>query len=206
MRARLRAVIQWLWFNLLCFLPFFLLTGLLVRLFPQTMLRVFGQWAVLMEAVGARGAGDFASQADMFRHVLTANSITAAIYFALGLVLQSPLVMLFTGLFYGSVAFLAPFTVGRPFGFHDWALTGVELGTLALSISLSSALAGDLFGVQAHVRSLWHYWKQNWNRLLPRPVENWRSVLRAWFGALVLVGCTIALLLCFVAWFETYGY
>jgi len=203
---KLNFVLKWLWLNFIFFAPFFLLTWMLITFFPDVMLRVFGQWAVLMQAVGAKSLRDFTSLSDMFTHILTMNGISVIVYFVIGLFLQSPLVMLFTGAFYSSIAFLAPFTIGRPFNLNDWLLVSVELFTLILGISLSSALAGDLFGVKPDVRSLLNYWKHNWNKLLPKPVDNWKLVLREWSGTVLLVVLIIVALLIFVAWFETYGY
>jgi hypothetical protein len=203
---KLSAILKWLWLNIIFFAPFFLLTWVLIIFFPDVMLRIFGQWAVLMQAVGAKSLRDFTSPLDMFTHILTMNSLTVIVYFVIGLFLQSPLVMLFTGMFYSSIAFLAPFTIGRPFNLNDWLLISVEVFTLILGISLSSALAGDLFDVTPNVKSLLNYWKHNWNQLLPKPADDWKLVLSEWSGTLALVIPLIVALLFFVAWFETYGY
>ena len=203
---KLNIVLQWLRLNLVFLTPFFLLTWMFISFFPDVVLRVFGKWAVLMQAVGAKNLRDFTSQSDMFTHILRMNSVTALVYFVIGLFLQSPLVMLFTGAFYASIAFLALYTIGRASEVNDWLLISVELLALILSISLSSALAGDLFGVKPDARNLLNYWKRNWNRFLPKPVSNWKSVLREWSGTALLVVSIIGALLLFVAWFETYGY
>lgn len=91
-------------------------------------------------------------------------------------------------------------------GLSDWFLVSIEFFTLTSSISLSSALGGDLLGVNPNLRSLANYWKHNWNKLFPKPVSSWRSVLKEWQGTVLLVVFTIVALLAFVAWFETYGY
>jgi len=49
---KLNIVLKWLRLNFVFFAPFFLLTWMLIIFFPDVMLRVFGQWAVLMQAVG----------------------------------------------------------------------------------------------------------------------------------------------------------
>lgn len=113
---KLRIVFRWFCLNLIFFAFFFLLTWVFVIFFPEGMLRVFGKWTVLMQVAGAKSVGDFSSQADMFTHILKTNSVTAVIYLAIGLLLQSPLAMAFTGAFYALIAFLAPFTIGRSFG------------------------------------------------------------------------------------------
>ncbi len=203
---KLSIVLRWFWLNFATFASFFLLTWMLIIFFPDVMLRIFGQWAMLMQAGGAKSFKDFTSPSDMFTHILTMNGITVIVYFVIGLFLQSPLVMLFAGAFYASIAFLAPFTIGRPFSLNDWLLISVEVFTLILGISLSSALAGDLFGVKPEVRSLLDYWKHNWSKFLPKPVDNWQLILREWFGSVLLIVASIVALLLFVAWFETYGY
>jgi len=198
-------IIKWVWLNFICFAPFFLLTWVLIIFFPDVVLRIFGQWAVLMQAVGAKSLSDFTTPSDMFTHILIMNSLTVTIYFVIGIFLQSPLVMMFTGMFYSSIAFLAPSTIGRPFQLNDWLLISIELFTLILSISWASALGGDLFNVAPNFESLLYYWKHNWNQFLPKPVADWKLVLHDWSGALVLVIPIIVALLFFVAWFETCG-
>ncbi len=203
---RLSIILKWLRINITFFIPSFLLTWVLILFFPDVMLRLFGKWAVLMQAVGAKSLRDFTSLSNMFTHILTMNSMTVIVYFIIGLFLQSPLVMLFTGVFYSSIAFLSPFTIGRHFNLNDWLLISVESFMLVLGISLSSALGGDLFGVEPNIKSLWKYWKHNWNKLLPKPVSNWKEMLREWSGTILLTVLIIGALLLFVAWFETYGY
>jgi hypothetical protein len=206
MKEILKNLLAWLWINLFFCTAFFVLVWALIIIFPNTMLSIFGKWAILLKAVGAKNINEFASQSDMFTHILKMNGVTLVIYFVIGLLLQSPLVMIFTGAFYSFIAFLAPVTMGKSFGFNDWVLIIVELFTLVLSISLSSALAGDLFDVKANVKSLLNYWKQNWSKFLPKPVGNWKLVLREWYGIMLLGIIIILLLFIFVAWFETYGY
>lgn len=203
---KLKIVLQWFRLNLIFLVPFFLLMWMFIIFFPEVALRVFGQWAVLMQSVGAKNLRDFTSKSDIFTHILMMNSVTVILYFVIGIFLQSPLVMLFTGAFYASISFLAPYMIGRAFELNDWLLISVELFTLILSISLSSALAGDLFDVKPDARSLLHYWKYNWNKLFPKPVSNWKLVLRGWYGTALLVVSIIGALLLFVAWFESYGY
>ncbi len=126
--------------------------------------------------------------------------------FIIGLFLQSPIVMLFIGVFYALVSLLAPYTIGRLFDGNDWLLIAIEAFVLLLSISLSSAVAGELFGVDANIKSLWKYWKNDWKKLLPKPVENWKAISAEWISTaltgIFILGC----LSVFVAWFETYGY
>lgn len=200
-----RILLRWFLLNLLFFASFFLLMWALVAFFPEGMLRFFGRWTALMRAAGAKSREDFCSPADMFAHIVRMNGITAALYLAIGLLLQSPLVMAFTGAFYALVGFLAPFTLGRPFGWHDWLLVSVEALALTLSLSLSSALGGDWLGVRPELGSLADYWRRHWNKLFPQPVNRWRAVLKAWRGTALLAIGVIAALLLFAAWFETYG-
>lgn len=203
---KLKAVFGWFWLNFKFFIPVFLLVWVLINLFPDAMLSVFGRWASLLRAAGARNISEFATPSDIFAHILIRNGVTVLIYFAIGLFLQSPLVMVFTAAFYSFIAFLAPMTVGRAFGPNDWLLISVELFALILSISLSSALAGDLYNVEPNLESLLGYWKHNWSKLLSKPVNSWKLVLREWIITIMLTAAVIVALLGFVAWFETYGY
>jgi hypothetical protein len=206
MKSRIISVLQWLWFNTKFFLPVFLLVWILIYLFPNAMLGLFGQWAFLMKMLGAKNISEFATQSEVFTHILTRNGVTLIIYFAVGLFLQSPIALVFTGAFYSLVAFLAPLTMGKPFGLNDWALISVEIIALILSTSLASALAGEAYGVKPDMNSLWKYWKYSWTRLWVKPAISWKSVLREWAGVVLLTLLIIAGLSVFVAWFETYGY
>jgi hypothetical protein len=206
MKSKAILVRKWLWFNTKFFFPAFFLVWILIYLFPNASLSVFGQWAFLLKMLGAKNIGEFASQSDLFTHILTRNAVTLTIYFIIGLFLQSPIALVFTGAFYSFVAFLAPLTMGKSFGPNDWLLISVELFALILSTSIASALAGDLYRVKPDVNSLLTYWRFSWIRFWVKPVDNWRSVLREWSSLTLLMIFIIAVLATFVAWLETYGY
>jgi hypothetical protein len=203
---KLKLILQWLWLNFKFLVGTFCLTGILIWLFPQAMLAVYAKWAVVMQAAGAKNIAELSTQADMFAHILQMNSLTVILVFIIGLFLQSPIVMVFIGVFYALVSFLAPYAIGKSFGGNDWFLIAVEAFVLLLSISLSSAIAGELFGVEASGKSIWNYWRQDWKRLLPKPVENWKAILADWVSPTLIGIFIVAGLSVFVAWFETYGY
>ena len=203
---KIRPIRRWLWFNLKIFMIFFGMVGILVLLIPDVMLRLFGQWALLMQAFGARSAAQLGSPGEMFRHILITNGLTLGIYLAIGLLLQAPLLMPFTGAFYALVAFLAPWTIGRSFSLADWVLIGAEILMLVLGSSITAGLAGDLYQVHPEVRSLSAYWKKAWRKLWLRPTVPWKAVLQAWRATLLVGSVLLLCLLLFVAWFETYGY
>jgi hypothetical protein len=117
---KLTPVTRWLWINLQLFVLFFFLFGILVALFSELMLSLFGKWALVMQALGARTAGQFSSRPEMFMHILTMNAVTLAIFVLLGLLLQAPLAMFFTAGFYALVAFLAPDTIGSVLHPQNW--------------------------------------------------------------------------------------
>jgi len=170
------------------------------------MLAVYAKWATVMQAAGAKNITELSTQAEMFKHILQINGLTAILFFIIGLFLQSPIVMVLIGAFYALVSLLAPYAIGKSFGANDWLLIAVEAFVLLLSTSLASAMAGNLFDVDANMKSLWAYWKHSWTKLLPQPVKNWKTILGGWispmlFGTFILVGLSV-----FVAWFETYGY
>jgi hypothetical protein len=206
MKSKAILVLEWLWFNTKFFLPVFLLVWILIYLFPDSMLSVFGKWAILMKMLGAKNISEFAAQSDVFTHILTRNGMTLIIYFIIGLFLQSPIALVFTGAFYSFIAFLAPLTMGKSFNLNDWVLISVELIALILSTSLASALASELYGVKPDINSLLKYWKYSWTKLWVKPVNNWKLVLREWVGITLLTLLIITGLSVFVAWFETYGY
>ena len=199
-------ILQWLWLNSKFLLASFCATGILIWLFPHAMLTLYAKWATIMQAAGAKNIAELSAQADMFTHILQMNALAAGLFFVIGLFLQSPILMIFEGIFYALVSLLAPYAIGRSFGVNDWLLIAAEALVLLLSTSLSSAVAGELYGVEANGRGLWAYWKNNWSKLLPKPAENWKTILVRWIptgliGIFILGGLSI-----FVAWFETYGY
>jgi hypothetical protein len=203
---KLKSLLRWLWLNFKFLMGAFCMTGILIWLFPQAMLALYAKWATAMQAAGAKNSAEFSIQADMFSHILQMNALIALLFFVVGMFLQSPIVMVFTGAFYALIALLAPYAIGRSFGVNDWLLMATEAFVLTSSISLSSAVAGDLYGVEAQGRGLWEYWKKNWSRLLPKPVENWKPIALGWAPPLSSGIVLLGGLLVFVAWFETYGY
>ena len=203
---KIHPILQWLWFNLKIFILFFGIVGILVALFPDFMLRLFGQWAVLMQAFGAKSAAQLGSPEEMFRHILTTNGLTLGIYLFIGLLLQAPLAMPFTGAFYALVAFLAPWTIGRSFSLADWVLVGAEILILLFGSSITSGLAGELYEVRPDLHSFAQYWKRAWRKLWLRPSVSWKTVVKDWRASLLAGSVVLLALLLFVAWFETYGY
>ncbi|MGE5374119.1 MAG: hypothetical protein ACM3XO_03610 [Bacteroidota bacterium] len=206
MKTKITLLLKWLWFNTKFFLSVFFLVWILIYLFPNAMLSVFGQWAFLMKMLGAKNISEFVSQSDMFTHILIRNGMALIIYFIIGLFLQSPIALAFTGAFYSFIVFLAPLTMGKSFGLNDWLLISVELFALILSTSIASALAGELYDVKPDVNSLLKYWKFSWTRLWVKPVINWKFKLKEWVSITLLTILIIVGLSVFVAWFETYGY
>jgi hypothetical protein len=204
--STLRRFLNWFWFNTKFFLAFFFLAWLLIIIFPNAMLEIFRQWALLMAMLGAKNIGEFSLQIDMFTHILTRNGIALLIYFIIGLLLQSPIVLVFMGTFYSFIAFLAPETMGKPFGLNDWLLILIEICTLVLSTSISSAIAGDLYEINPDIKSILGYWKKSWTRLWVKPTNNWKSVMWEWSGFTLITIVIISGMSLFVAWFETYGY
>lgn len=203
---QLLIVFRWFRLNLACFAFFFCMTAVAVTCFPDSALLVMKKWSVLLKAAGAKNIGEFAAKLEMFSHILFRNGLSLTIYFIIGLLLQSPLAMLFAGAFYGLVSFLAPYTLGRSFGIGDWFLISMEMLILVSGISLASAIAGAFFGVDPSVGSLYAYWKRNWYKLFPKPVSHWKQLFREWRGTATVLILFIALLLISTALFEVYGY
>ncbi len=203
---RIVELLRWIRLNGAFMLTGFVLTGGLIALAPQTMLGVFAGLARFYEALGARGAGSFVSDAEVFSHILQRNAIAAAAFFVVGMVLQGPLAAILGGAFYGLVAFLAPRTIGRAFGPNDWLLVAVEALALVLSVSLGSAIAGELYDVAGSLRAWSRYFRGSWRSLSMKLARPARPVLASWVGVFGAVVVIIAGMLLFVAWFETRGY
>lgn len=200
------AIVRWMRLNGLFLGLAFLAVGLLTGLFPEAMLELFGRWATLLSSVGARTAAELGSPAEIFWHIVGRNSIAVLIFFLTGLVLQAPVALIFGGAFYALIAFLAPFTLGRPFGWNDWLLIALEMTTLTLVASLGMALAGDLFKVPPTLGSWWEYSRRSWKSLGFDLPGGWRETLSGWARTLLLGLLVTAVLLFSVAWYETFGY
>ena len=162
LRLVLGLTLRWYGLNALFFLGAFVVVALFSILWPQPMLTILGKWATLSSAFGARTAAELQSQPEMFAHVLQRNGIAALVYLVLGFLLQAPLAMLLAGGFYAFIAFLAPYTIGRPFGADDWLLITLENVTLLLAASLTSALAGQLYKVAPTLADWWRHSKKAW--------------------------------------------
>ncbi len=141
------------------------IVGVLVLISPDFMLELFGRWAVLMQAVGARSAAELGSPQEMFRHTMTTNGIILGIYLLVGFLLQAALVMPIAAAISALVAFLAPQTISRAFSFPDWVLIVVEAFVLILGASIASGVAGELYAVRSERRSSIQYWKKAWRTL-----------------------------------------
>jgi hypothetical protein len=205
--AKLSLIARWGAINMAFFFVAFLGTALLIQLAPETMLALFARYASLLESLGAKGASEFSSQSGMFLHILQRNTIAAVLYFAIGLLLQAPVAVVFSGAFYSFVTFLAPLTLGRPFALADWFLVLVEALALLLAASLSSALAGERHAVAPSIRAWWGFSKKSWRSLRgTKAATSWEALLPAWAPASALSLMIIAALLVSVAWFEVYGY
>jgi len=151
--------LKWLEINSLCLIGAFIVTFLLVQLFPNIMLGFWGGWASLIEQTGAKGAAEFSPDFNTFINILCRNSISVFIAFIVGLLLQAPILMIVYGLFYSLVASLAPLT-GVTFTFFDWILFSIEALFLIVSATFASTLATKIFGVKPEIKQWLEYWKK----------------------------------------------
>jgi hypothetical protein len=206
MKSKAILIARWGYINVAFFLAAFLCAGLLSLLFPETMLNLFGRWAEVLSSLGARTEDQFNTSFQMFTHILQRNALAAIVYFVIGLLLQAPLAMIFGGIFYAFIVFLAPFTIGHPFGLLDWVLITVEALALVGSASISSGFAGNVYLVHPTIGEWWGYSKRSWRSLSMKAPNSWRAMLPSWAPTILTGVLTIAGLILFVAWFEVYGY
>ena len=203
--------LKWLKINSLCFVGVFIVTFLLVQLFPNTMLGFWGGWASLIEQTGAKGAAEFSPDFNTFISILCRNSIGIPVNFIAGLFLGAPIIMAIYGLFHSLVAFLAPLTIGKTYTFCDWILVATEALFSIVSATFASTLGTEIFGVKPEIKQLLEYWKKqltDWKNpwSFPEQKRNWRIVFKENKKEFVLFIIIILALLLFGAWFEVWGY
>lgn len=202
--------LKWLEINSLCFIGAFIVTFLLVQLFPNIMLGFWGGWASLIEQTGAKGAAEFIPDFNTFISILCRNSISVSIVFIVGLFLGAPILMILDGSFYSLVASLTPLT-GVTFPFCAWILVATEALFLILSATFASTLATKIFGVKPEIKQWLEYWKKqltDWKNFwaFPEQKRNWLIVFKENKKEFVLFIIIILALLLFGAWFEVWGY
>ncbi len=202
--------LKWLKINSLCFTGAFIVTFLIVRLFPNVMLGVWGGWASLIEQTGAKGAAEFSPDFNTFIKIFYRNSISVFIVFITGIFLGGLILMIAYGLFFSLVAALAPLT-GVTFTFFDWILIAIEALFLIVSATFASTLATEIFGIEPEIKQLLEYWKKqltDWKNpwSFPEQKRNWRIVFKENKKGFVLFIIIILALLLFGAWFEVWGY
>ncbi len=202
--------LKWLKINSLCFTGAFIVTFLIVQLFPNVMLGFWGGWASLIEQTGAKGAAEFSPDFNTFITIFYRNSISVSIVFITGVFLGGLILMIAYGLFFSLVAALAPLT-GVTFTFFDWILVAIEAFILIVSATYASTLATEIFGVEPEIKQLLEYWKKqlmDWRNpwSFPEQKRNWRIVFKENKRGFVLFIIIILSLLLFGAWFEVWGY
>lgn len=203
--------LKWFKINSLCFIGAFIVTFLLVQLFPNTMLGFWGGWASLIEQTGSKGAAEFSPDFNTFISIFCRNSMGILLVFIAGLFLGAPIIMVMYGLFYSLVAFLAPLTIGKTYTFCDWILVATEALFSIVSATFASTLGTEILGVKPEIKQWLKYWKKqltDWKNpwAFPEQKRNWRIVFKENKKEFVLFIIIILALLLFGAWIEVWGY
>jgi hypothetical protein len=174
--------LKWLKINSLCLIGAFIVVFLLVKLFPNVMLGLWGGWASLISMTGVKGAAEFTPNFNTFIQIFVRNSIAVFVVFFVSLLLVAPFVMVINGAYYSLVVFLAPLT-GITFSFFDWILVVIEILFMIVSATFASTLATEIFGVKPEIKQFLGWWKTqltDWKRFwsLPERKRNWRVVFK----------------------------
>jgi len=174
--------LKWLKINSLCLVGAFIVISLLVKLFPNVMLGLWGGWASLISMTGVKGAAEFTPNFNTFIQIFVRNSIAVFVVFFVSLLLVAPFVMVINGAYYALVVFLAPLT-GITFAFVDWILVAIEILFMIVSATFASTLATEIFGVKPEIKQFLGWWKKqltDWERFwsLPERKRNWRVVFK----------------------------
>ena len=174
--------LKWLIINSLCLVGAFIVIFLLVQIFPNVMLGLWGGWASLISMTGVKGAAEFTPNFNTFIQIFVRNSIAVFVVFFVSLLLVAPFVMVINGAYYSLVVFLAPLT-GITFDFFDWILVVIEILFMIVSATFASTLATEIFGVKPEIKQFLGWWKKqltDWERFwsLPERKRNWRVVFK----------------------------
>ncbi len=201
--------LKWLKINSLCLVGAFIVIFLLVQLFPNVMLGLWGGWASLISMTGVKGAAEFTPNFNTFIQIFVRNSISVFVVFFVGLLLVAPVMMVLYGVFYSLVVSLAPLT-GITFSFFDWILVVIEILFMIISATFASTLATEIFGVKPEIKQFLGWWKKqltDWKKFwsLPEQKRNWRVVFKENRKEFILFLIIILVLLLFGALVEVWG-
>ncbi len=201
--------LKWLIINSLCLVGAFIVVFLLVQLFPNVMLGLWGGWASLISMTGVKGAAEFTPNFNTFIEIFVRNSISVLVVFFVGLLLVAPVMMVLYGVFYSLVVSLAPLT-GVTFTFFDWILVVIEILFMIISATFASTLATEIFGVKPEIKQFLEWWKKqltDWKKFwsLPEQKRNWRVVFKENRKEFILFLIIILVLLLFGALVEVWG-
>jgi hypothetical protein len=201
--------LKWLKINSLCLVGAFIVIFLLVQLFPNVMLGLWGGWASLISMTGVKGAAEFTPNFNTFIQIFVRNSIAVFVVFFVSLLLVAPFVMVINGAYYSLVVFLAPLT-GITFSFFDWILVVIEILFMIISATFASTLATEIFGVKPEIKQFLGWWKKqltDWKKFwsLPEQKRNWRVVFKENKKEFILFLIVILVLLLFGALVEVWG-
>ncbi len=201
--------LKWLIINSLCLVGAFIVVFLLVQLFPNVMLGLWGGWASLISMTGVKGAAEFSPNFNTFISIFSRNCISVFVVFFVGLLLVAPVMMVLYGVFYSLVVSLAPLT-GVTFTFFDWILVVIEILFMIISATFASTLATEIFGVKPEIKQFLEWWKKqltDWKKFwsLPEQKRNWRVVFKENRKEFILFLTIILVLLLFGALVEVWG-
>lgn len=145
---------------------------------PDLMLLLLGAWVKVIELVAnPPKIDDNCSRFQLFQEIFFRNSFSAVICFLVGIVNQGPITMLFYGIFYALIIFLAPVTRGSLFSLIDWIFVAMEIVALIISTSIGSYIAGEWLGVEPTFKSFFKYWKENWKRFWPKGIISFKEAI-----------------------------
>jgi len=201
--------LKWLKINSLCLVGAFIFIFILVQLFPDIMLRLWGGWASLISMTGVKGAAVFSPNFNTFIQIFGRNSISVFVVFFIGLLLVAPFMMVLNGVYYSLVVSLAPLT-GVTFTFFDWILVTIEILFMIISATFASTLATEIFGVKPEIKQFLGWWKKqltDWKNFwaLPEQKRNWRVVFKENIKEFIFFLIVTLVLLLFGALVEVWG-
>lgn len=199
--------LKWLRINLLFFLTAFIIALSLGLVFPRTMLGFVRKWGAYTITTGPIVI-ESTSNTALFVNILIKNSLMSFLFFFASLLLLAPLLASTCGIFYslGLLSSIDHFLKGEIW-YPLWispVLIAIEVSFLLLTLTLGSALGGEIFEVSPESKGILEFWKKNWKKLIPEQKRNWKVVVVKNKRIIAFLTGLILVLLLFGAWFEVW--
>lgn len=193
---------QWLKINGLLFAGAFMMTSLVMLLFPDALLAFGRRWSAYTIAV-APTVLDPIEKKGLFVNILIFNVWGTLIRFLASLFFLAPLIAVISGVFY-SIGLISAIERDVEPVWHSPVLIVIEVLTILLTITVASALATEIFDVQPARKDYIDFWRKNLKTLFPERERSFKEVFNENKKELAVFVVVIFVLLVLGVWIELY--